>query len=56
MLKYIVVIEKNIDISKFPKLKIFLKRRNDDYKSKKSLIFSRISVGNDKNVKGMKNS
>ena len=35
MLKAIIIKEMNIDISKYPKLVGFLKRKNDDYKPKK---------------------
>lgn len=41
MLKSTIFINDNEDISKYPKLKAFLKRKNDGYKPKKSSIFSR---------------
>lgn len=44
MLKSTIFIEENIDISKFPKLRAFLKRKNDGFKPKKSNIFNRDEV------------
>lgn len=44
MLKSTLFIEENIDISKYPKLRAFLKRRNDGYKPKKSNVFDREDV------------
>ncbi|KAJ8909726.1 hypothetical protein NQ315_014377 [Exocentrus adspersus] len=41
MLKSMLSIEDNVDISKFLKLKAFLKRKNDDYKPKKFKVFTR---------------
>lgn len=41
MLKTTLSINDSIDISKFLKLRAFLKRRNDGYKPKKSNVFSR---------------
>ncbi|RZC38348.1 uncharacterized protein BDFB_009592, partial [Asbolus verrucosus] len=43
MLKTIFV-EENIDISKYPKLQVLLKRMNDGHKPKKSNVFSREEV------------
>lgn len=44
MLKSTLFIEENINISKFPKLRAFLKRKNDGYKPKKSNVFTREEI------------
>ncbi|KAB0795175.1 hypothetical protein PPYR_12014 [Photinus pyralis] len=41
MLKATILIKKNIDISRFPKLIAFIKRQNDGYKPKKSKLLTR---------------
>lgn len=41
MLKTTIFINENSDISKYPKLRAFLKRKNDGYKPRKSNVFSR---------------
>lgn len=38
MLKEMLVVESNVDMSKIPKLIAFLKKKNDDYRLKKSKI------------------
>lgn len=40
MIKSMVMVKSNIDISKYPKLKAFLKRKNDGYKPKKSKVLT----------------
>ncbi|KAJ8914224.1 hypothetical protein NQ315_003587, partial [Exocentrus adspersus] len=40
MLKSMVIIKNNIDISQYSKLKAFLKRKNDGYKPKKSKVLT----------------
>lgn len=44
MLKATLNLKENIDISKFCKLIAFLKRQNDNYKPKKSLVFSQEEI------------
>lgn len=44
MIKSSIFIEENTDISKYPKLRAFLKRKNDGYKPKKSSVFTREQV------------
>ena len=44
MLKSTLFIDENTDISKFPKLRAFLKRKNDGYRPKKSNVFNRENV------------
>lgn len=44
MVKSVLFIEENIDISKFPKLKAFLKRKNDGYTPRKSNVFTREDI------------
>lgn len=44
MLKSTLFIKENIDISKYPKLRAFLKRKNDGYRPKKSNVFDREDV------------
>ncbi|XP_031359091.1 uncharacterized protein LOC116182690 [Photinus pyralis] len=41
MLKATILVKKNIDISRFPKLIAFIKRQNDGYKPKKSKVLTR---------------
>lgn len=41
MLKSTIVLNDNEDISKYAKLRAFLKRKNDGYKPKKSNVFTR---------------
>lgn len=45
MLKLTIRINKNQDISKFERLKAFLKRKNDGFKPKKSKIFTKEEIG-----------
>uniref|UniRef100_V5GSG8 Tyr recombinase domain-containing protein n=1 Tax=Anoplophora glabripennis TaxID=217634 RepID=V5GSG8_ANOGL len=44
MIKSTIFIEENVDISKYPKLRAFLKRKNDGYTPKKSNVFTREQV------------
>ncbi|CAH1378762.1 unnamed protein product, partial [Tenebrio molitor] len=44
MLKITISVNKNLDISKFERLKMFIKRKNDGYQAKKSQVFSRDAV------------
>lgn len=46
MLKSTLYIHENVDISKYPKLRGFLKRKNDGYKPKKSHVFEREEINN----------
>jgi hypothetical protein len=41
MLKLTISVNKNLDISKFESLKMFIKRKNDGYQARKSQVFSR---------------
>jgi hypothetical protein len=44
MLKLTISVNKNLDISKFERLKMFIKRKNDGYQARKSQVFSRDAV------------
>lgn len=44
MLKSTILINKNVDISKFSKLIAYLKRQADGYQAKKSRVLSRIEI------------
>jgi hypothetical protein len=46
MLKLTVSVNKKLDISKFERLKMFIKRKNDGYQARKSQVFSRDAVVN----------
>ncbi|KAJ3642669.1 hypothetical protein Zmor_025430 [Zophobas morio] len=44
MLKSTLFINENVDISKYPKLRAFLKRKNDGYRPKKASVFTREEI------------
>jgi integrase len=44
MLKLTISVNNNLDISKFERLKMFIKRKNDGYQARKSQVFSRDAV------------
>jgi hypothetical protein len=44
MLKLTISVNKNLDISKCERLKMFIKRKNDGYQARKSQVFSRDTV------------
>lgn len=44
MIKAVILVKENVDISRFPKLLAFLKRNSEGYKPKKSKVFTKSEI------------